>query len=292
VSRLIARLFILLQHVLPKHLLTAIVFRLAAIRATPVRRFLILQFAKLYGVDTGEAELPVPDGYASFNEFFTRKLAAGLRPIDATTGAIVSPADGTVSAAGQLDKGTVLQAKGLSYSLADLLMTDTADADGFRGGDFMTVYLAPYNYHRVHCPLDGELVAARYVPGSLYSVNAGTVSLLPGLFVRNERLILHFDCAHGPLIVVFVGALHVGSITTPWTGQIRPRRKGVVQDLAIRDGQHSRQIRKGELLGWFNMGSTVIVLTPPGAFRFAPELVTGRTVRMGQAIGLKRQVYQ
>lgn len=288
-SRLLAWLFVILQHVLPKHLLTALVFRVARIRVRSIKNFLIRGFVDLYKVDVDEVEMPVPDGFDTFNDFFTRQLVAGVRPIDEAAGTIVSPVDGTVSAAGKIESNRLLQAKGLYYSLTDLLMTDIEDTRKFDDGDFATFYLAPHNYHRVHSPLAANLVAARYVPGALYSVNQSTVSLLPGLFTRNERLICHFDGAAGPMILVFVGALHVGSITTPWTGQIRPRRRGVVHDIDISRRGHSLQLQKGELLGWFNMGSTVIVLLPRAACDFSPELVAGKTLKMGESIGHMRQ---
>jgi len=277
--------FVLLQRVLPKYLLTALVFRIAGIRTKGVKNFLITRFVSLYKVDIGEVALPVPDGYQTFNDFFTRQLADDARPIDKARNSIVSPVDGTVSEAGGIDSDMIVQAKGLKYSLADLLMTDMEDARRYSNGSFATLYLAPYNYHRVHCPLNATLVAARYVPGALYSVNAATVSHLPGLFTRNERLICHFDSEAGPMILVFVGALHVGSINTPWTGQIRPQRKGVVQDLDILKHKQATRVMKGELLGWFNMGSTVIVLFPPGACEISSDLHPGETVRMGRSIG-------
>ena len=277
--------FVLLQAVLPKHLLTALVFHIAAIRTKSIKDFLIRRFVSIYKVDVEEAALPVPDGYPSFNDFFTRQLVDGARPIDSSVNAIISPVDGTVSAAGNIVSDTLLQAKGMHYSLSELLMTDIEDVDRLSDGSFATLYLAPHNYHRVHCPLPANLVAARYVPGALYSVNATTVSLLPGLFTRNERLTLHFDSDAGPIILIFVGALHVGSISTPWTGQIRPRRKGVVQDIDILKKGYPGNVNKGDLLGWFNMGSTVIMLLPPDSCELSSELGAGQTVRMGQAIG-------
>ncbi len=283
--KLLAWPFLILQFVLPKHLLTALVFHVTRIRTRSIKDFLIRHFVSIYKVDVEEAALPVPDGYTSFNDFFTRELIAGARPIDDTANAIVSPVDGTVSAAGKIDSNMLLQAKGKYYALSDLLMTDMADAERFSNGSFATFYLAPYNYHRVHCPLSANLVAARYVPGTLYSVNAATVSLMPNLFARNERLICHFTSESGPFILIFVGALHVGSISTPWSGQLRPRRKGVVQDIDILEKNFPTTVAKGDLLGWFNMGSTVIVLLPPGACELDSAARAGAKVRMGQAIG-------
>ncbi len=283
--KMLAWPFLILQFVLPKHLLTALVFHVTRIRTRSIKDFLIRHFVSIYKVDVEEAALPVPDGYTSFNDFFTRELIAGARPIDDTANAIVSPVDGTVSAAGKIDSDMLLQAKGKYYALSDLLMTDMADAERFSNGSFATLYLAPYNYHRVHCPLSANLVAARYVPGTLYSVNAATVSLMPNLFARNERLICHFTSESGPFILIFVGALHVGSISTPWSGQLRPRRKGVVQDIDILEKNFPTTVAKGDLLGWFNMGSTVIVLLPPGDCELDSAVRAGAKVRMGQAIG-------
>jgi len=284
-SKLLAWPFVLLQLLLPQHLLTTLAFQVAGIRTRPIKNFLIRRFAGIYKVDLEESELPVPDGFRTFNDFFTRQLVAGARPIDSAADSIVSPVDGFVSATGNIDSNMMLQAKGLHYSLSDLLMTDLGDADCFNNGDFATLYLAPGNYHRVHSPLAASLVAARYVPGALYSVNNSTVSVLPNLFVRNERLICHFTGDTGRMILIFVGALHVGSITTPWTGQIRPQRKGVVQDIDISKRGRPHELQKGELLGWFNMGSTVIILLPPNTCRLSPELIPGKLVRMGQSIG-------
>jgi phosphatidylserine decarboxylase len=284
-SKFLAWPFVLLQCLLPKHLLTALVFRIARIRIASIKNFLIRRFVDIYDVDVEEADLPVPDGYPSFNDFFTRRLVDGARPIDSATNSIVSPVDGTVSAVGRLDADMLLQAKGRHYSLSDLLMSDIEDAERYRNGSFATLYLAPHNYHRVHCPLDASLVAMRYVPGALYSVNAATVSLMPNLFTRNERLICHFDSSAGPIILIFVGAMHVGSISTPWTGLLRPRRRGVVQDLDILKQGHPVEVAQGDLLGWFNMGSTVIVLLPPGSCELSLDAGAGEAVRMGQAIG-------
>ncbi len=282
-SEVAARAFVMLQRLLPRYLLTAIVYRLARIRSKPVKDFLIRRFVALYRIDTEEVRLPVPAGFATLNDFFVRELADGARPVHARDDAIVSPVDGTVSAAGRLLEYSILQAKGISYTLGELLVSDLAEAARFGNGRFATIYLAPYNYHRVHAAVAGKLVAARYVPGDLFSVNAGTVARLPGLFRRNERLILYFDTAHGPAVTILVGALNVGSISTPWTGEIRPRRSGAVEALAI--GDHPTWTARGDLLGWFNMGSTVILLFPDGVCDWEDALEPGRALRMGESIG-------
>jgi len=280
------RLFVLLQYVLPRFWLTSFTYRLARIRMPAIKNFLITRFVSLYDVAVDEVALSVPDDFASFNEFFIRELAPGARPIDDDPTAIVSPADGKVSAAGTINANNIFQAKGHEYTLDDLLATDLQEAGSFVDGSFATIYLAPFNYHRVHAPLDGELVAARYVPGDLFSVNKATAAHVPGLFRRNERLVLHFGTALGPAVLIFVGALNVGSISTPWSGEIRPRKHGVVETIDLTNA--TREIRKGDLLGWFNMGSTVIVLLPQGACDWNPNLKSDGTVRMGTVIGSAR----
>ena len=283
IANLQAMVFVVLQYLLPRHGLTRVIHAMARIKSTRVKNFLITRFVRLYDVETDEIKLDVPDDFATFNDFFIRELKVAARPIDAAQHSIVSPVDGTVSVAGALRGDSILQAKGLDYSVQDLLATDVEEAAAYENGRFATIYLAPYNYHRIHAPLAGELVAARYVPGDLFSVNGATVARVNGLFRRNERLVMHFKTAHGPAVVILVGALNVGSISTPWSGEIRPRKAGMVQ--AINLSTHPTNVAKGDLLGWFNMGSTVILLLPAGAGRWHDNLKTGNTLRMGEAIG-------
>jgi len=276
--------FLVLQYLLPKYLSTRLMYRVSHIESSGFKNFLITRFAQVYEVDTGEAGRPVPDGYRSFNEFFTRELADGARRIDPSPDAVVAPADGTVSAAGRIEHDQILQAKSHRYALPDLLATDLDEAAAYVDGSFLTIYLAPYNYHRVHAPLDARLRTARYIPGDLFSVNAATVALLPGLFSRNERVVLSFDTRSGPMAVILVGALNVGSITTPWTGEIRPRREGTV-DLLPLEGTTKVDVAKGDLLGWFNFGSTVIVLLPEQTCHWSDKLIAGARLRMGERVG-------
>ncbi len=278
-----ARLFVILQYVLPRFWLTSLIHRLARIRTTAVKDFLISRFVRHYDVGIDDVKLDVPADFATFNDFFTRELADGARPVDKRSGSIVSPVDGTVSSAGTITRHNIFQAKGLDYSLEDLLATDLQNARNYVDGAFATIYLAPHDYHRVHSPIDGEIVAAHYVPGDLFSVNAATVRYVAGLFTRNERLILHFDTAQGPAAVILVGALNVGSISTPWSGEVRPRKHGVVESMDLSGGP--REVDRGDLLGWFNMGSTVIILLPKGTCAWNEQLAAGVTVRMGEAIG-------
>ncbi len=280
---MLANIFVFLQYLLPKHGLTAVIHRVARIRSPGIKNFLIARFARLYDVNLEEVKLAVPDEFATFNDFFVRELADGARTVDRDAATIVSPVDGTVSLAGRLRDDKLLQAKGFDYSLDELLATDLEDSTFYVNGRFATIYLAPYNYHRVHAPFDGELHAARYVPGTLFSVNETTAARVAGLFRRNERLILHFRTAKGPAVLIFVGALNVGSISTPWSGEIRPRKSGMVDTIDI--SGHETRVQKGDLLGWFNMGSTVILLFPDGACEWDDALEPGHTLRMGEAIG-------
>jgi len=280
---MLARLFVFFQYLLPKYWLTSLVYRIARIRTPAVKDFLIRGFIRLYDVDVVGVKLAIPGDFATFNDFFVRELEDDVRPIAAEPGTVVSPVDGTVSNAGSLHGCNIVQAKGIDYKLDDLLATDLSDARAYSDGAFATIYLAPYNYHRVHAPFAGELLAMRYVPGDLFSVNEATASNLPGLFRRNERLVLHFSTQHGPAVLIFIGAMNVGSISTPWSGEIRPRKKGVVETIDLNSA--TRSVKKGDLLGWFNMGSTVIVLLPPKVCEWHPTLSTGKTVCMGQVIG-------
>lgn len=283
---MLARLFAYLQYVLPKFWLTAIVYRVTRIRHAGFKDFLITRFVRLYDVDTDDIKLALPTDFATFNEFFIRELKDDARPIDADEHSIVSPVDGTVSQAGQLRGDAILQAKGIEYSLDDLLATNLDDARAYTAGRFATIYLAPYNYHRVHAPLAGTLISASYVPGDLFSVNAATAANISGLFRRNERLVLNFETQRGPAAVILVGALNVGSISTAWSGEIRPRSAGVVETIDL--GPAPVFVNKGDLLGWFNMGSTVILLLPDGNCEWSDHVVAGATVRMGAPIGAAR----
>jgi len=280
---MLAALFVALQYILPQHLLTAMIWRIARIRQVAIKDFLITRFVDIYDVDVDDVKQDVPGGFASFNDFFIRELVSEARPIDSGLDSIVSPVDGTVSIADAIRDDSIIQAKGIDYSLGDLLATDLEQAGAYVDGTFATIYLAPYNYHRIHAPLDGELVAARYIPGDLFSVNEATVARVNGLFRRNERLVMHFKTDRGPAALIFVGALNVGSISTPWSGELRPQKHGVPDVLDL--STCSTTVKKGGLLGWFNMGSTVILLMPPGTCEWDDDLRAGQTLRVGEAIG-------
>jgi phosphatidylserine decarboxylase len=280
------RAFIGMQYLLPQHLLSRLVGWIAESRIGFVRAGLIRAFLSRYPVDLAEAAQSDPDGYASFNDFFTRRLRHGARRFDADARAALCPADGTVSQAGRVTGDTLLQAKGIAYSAAALLGGDAALAAEFAGGDFVTIYLAPHDYHRVHMPLAGTLRMARFVPGDLFSVNATTADSVPGLFARNERIACIFDTPAGALAVVLVGALFVGSMSLAWAGRIRSDGTRRPRELPCHDPIIA--LDRGAELGWFNMGSTVVVLFEPRGPALAGGIAAGRRVRVGEPVGLPR----
>ena len=282
-----ARLFVALQSLLPQHALSRIVRRATRSRWRWLKNTLIRLFMRGYRPDMSDARVTDPLAYDSFNAFFTRHLAPGARSFDGAASHICSPVDGTVSMAGPIEGDTLLQAKGRAYTLGELLAGDAALAARYRRGRYATIYLAPYNYHRIHMPLDGTLRASWYVPGRLFSVNAATTASVPRLFARNERVICDFDGPWGPFAVVLVGALFVGSMSTAWHGEVsarRPRRPTLLP--AVDDG--ARAARRGDALGCFNMGSTVILLLGPGLGEWRTQITAGCVLRAGQQIGSLR----
>ena len=276
------RAFIGLQHLLPQHFLSRLVRSLARARPGWLRIALIRGFLRLYPVNLAEAERDDPAAYESFNDFFTRRLRAGARQVDQAPRAVACPVDGYVSQAGWLAGDSILQAKGISYSATSLLGGGAALGAQFAGGSHATFYLAPHNYHRVHMPLAGTLRLARLVPGDLFSVNAVTAANVPGLFTRNERIACVFDTAAGPMAIVLVGALFVGSMSLSWAAEPRAPRPGVMLDLPA--PRPAMTLDKGAELGWFNMGSTVILMFARGGPGLAEGLIPGRAVWMGECI--------
>jgi phosphatidylserine decarboxylase len=274
------RLFIWFQHVLPQHALSRLVLRATRVKAPWFKNWLIRGFLKLYTIDMDDAVQPDPLRYASFNEFFTRALRPDARSLAKEPSEIACPVDGVISEAGKIDGDTLLQAKGRNYTLKELLAS-CAWAKDFEGGSFATIYLAPFNYHRVHMPLAGRLRETVYVPGRLFSVNAATASLVPRLFARNERVLTWFDTAFGEFALILVGALNVGSIATVWAGDITPAPRRVATTLP----PQAVSLDKGEEMGRFNMGSTVILLFQKDRARWHAELRAGATVRLGQSLG-------
>lgn len=276
-------LFAALQQVIPQHLLSRLIGKLAECEWAPVKNKLIRTFVDYYDVNLNEALVSQPEHFRHFNDFFTRELKPGARNITDNAQAIACPADGAISEIGNIEVGSILQAKGQRYSLMSLLADNTELAEKMMGGTFATVYLSPKDYHRVHMPCDGTLVSTTYVPGKLFSVNQATANQIPGLFARNERLICHFDSAHGPFIVILVGAMIVAGIETVWAGEVAPVRARLktmsYQKLT------TVTLKKGDEMGRFKLGSTAILLFPKDRVQWNTELRNGSATRMGEAIG-------
>lgn len=284
---LAGRLFVGMQHLLPQHLLSRGMHALAHARWKPLKNLVIRTFLRFYSVNLEEAERSDPTSYETFNAFFTRALKHGARTIDAAADALVSPVDAVVSQAGRIERDMLLQAKGIHYSVAALLGGDVSGARPFEGGRFATLYLAPFDYHRIHMPIAGTLTSATFVPGDLFSVNAATAAGVPCLFARNERIVCLFDTAVGPMAVVLVGALFVGSMSLSWLGEVTAEGSPSPRGLPLGDGLTA--LGKAAELGRFNMGSTVIVMLPPGAVEWSSTLTPGSAVRLGERIGTLRR---
>ncbi|MDO4233128.1 MAG: archaetidylserine decarboxylase [Lautropia sp.] len=276
------RPFVLLQHLLPKMLLTRCAGAIARHEGGGFTRSLIERFIRHYGVNMEEAHNPDPRSYRSFNDFFTRALRDDARPL--ADSALICPVDGAVSQLGAIRDGRIFQAKGHDYTATELLGGDEALAEGFRNGNFATIYLSPRDYHRIHMPCDGLLRQMVYVPGSLYSVNPTTVAGVPGLFARNERVVCVFEGAFGPWVLVLVGATIVGSMATTWHGVVNPPRPGrIVTWEYPAEGREVIRLERGDEMGRFLLGSTVVMLFPEGAPTL-PDWRPGQKVRMGQAM--------
>jgi phosphatidylserine decarboxylase len=278
------RLFVWLQYVLPQHGLSRLVLAATRVRMPWFKNLLTRGFLRLFSVDMSEATETDPYRYGTFNEFFTRALRAESRPIDADPDTIASPVDGMVSECGAIDHDRLLQAKGRQYTL-DQLLARQPWARSFAGGSFATLYLAPFNYHRIHMAVRGTLRDTVYVPGRLFSVNSTTARHVPRLFARNERVLTLFDTEFGQFALVMVGALNVGSMATVWAGDITPAARRVVTPIA----GPAVTLDKGAELGRFNMGSTVILLFEAKRAQWHPLLRAGSVVQLGQAIGRKEK---
>ncbi|WP_367068383.1 archaetidylserine decarboxylase [Oryzisolibacter sp. LB2S] len=274
------RLAVLPQYLLPQQLLTRLAGRVASAQAGGLTTALIRRFVARYGVDMSEAADPDIASYASFNEFFTRALRPGLRPL--AKAAATCPVDGAVSQLGAIEHDQIFQAKGHHYSTTALLGGDAQLAAQFQDGQFATIYLSPRDYHRIHMPCDGRLLRMEHVPGALFSVNPTTARGVPGLFARNERVVCLFDTPLGPMALVLVGATIVGSMATVWHGQVNPPRTG--QPRRWDYAEQKIALRQGEEMGRFLLGSTVVLLFARGAIRFEPGWAAARAVRMGEAM--------
>ncbi|MGO1692046.1 MAG: archaetidylserine decarboxylase [Marinobacter sp.] len=278
------KLFILSQYVTPQLAVSRAAGRLADNDRTPALKNRVVKwFVKRYDVDMSEAAEQDPTAYPSFNAFFTRALKPGIRPLAEGENTFVSPVDGAISQLGQITGDRVFQAKGQSFSLVELLGGDAGRAEAFSGGEFSTIYLSPKDYHRIHMPLAGTLREMVYVPGKLFSVNPVTAENVPNLFARNERVACIFDTEAGPMALVLVGAMIVGSVETPWAGVVAPNSRGV--KATTYNGESAISFAKGEEMGRFRLGSTVVMVMPKGSVNWNAEQVAGKTVRMGEAFG-------
>ncbi|GIU45281.1 archaetidylserine decarboxylase [Shewanella algidipiscicola] len=279
------KLKIALQYMMPKHLLSRLVGKLAAAELGMVTTSVIKWFIKQYKIDMSEAAQSEPEAYASFNAFFTRALKPGIRPLCDDDDYIVHPVDGAVSQCGPIKSGRIFQAKGHDYSALALLGDQVDDAKRFEGGDFATIYLAPKDYHRIHMPIKGTLSKMTYVPGELFSVNPLTAENVPGLFARNERVVTIFETEIGPIAMVLVGATIVASIETVWAGTVTPPtgKKVFTWDYPT-EGPEALTLDKGEEMGRFKLGSTVVMLFAKDAIEeFADGVKPKAVTRMGQA---------
>ena len=277
------KIFVLGQYALPHHPLSRLMGQLTHCRRPMVKNLFIRAITRAYGINLEEAQEPDYRKYGCFNEFFTRPLKPEARPIDTTPNALVSPADGYLSQAGRIEAGRLIQAKGMDYSVETLLGGNPERAAPFVGGHFATIYLSPRDYHRLHMPLAGELREMVHIPGRLFSVNDATARGVPNLFARNERVAAIFATEVGPMALILVGAIFVASIETVWQGVVTPPTTHGVKTWDYAPG--AVRLGKGDEMGRFNMGSTIIVLFGPNAVEWSATLQPGAVMRMGGTMG-------
>jgi len=271
-----------LQYILPHKTLSRIAYKVARIRYRPVKNWMIVKFVQAFNVNLDEAISPNPDDYEHFNAFFTRALKPGVRPVSPGPNDLVSPVDGRISQLGPIRDGRIIQAKGFDFTVAELLASDDRTANYYDGGQFVTIYLSPRDYHRIHMPVNGKPTRSVHVPGRLFSVADWTAQSIPRLFARNERLVCYFDTPLGQMPLVMVGAMLVSSMETVFHGEVTPPYARAVTPL---QPDPDDPLQKGEEMGRFNYGSTVILLFPKDSVTFLPGLGAGSRVKMGQKIG-------
>ena len=270
-----------LQYLLPKKSLTQLAGAFARSQSGALTQFAIRKFVAKYGVNMAEALNSDVTSYASFNDFFTRALKPGARPLASV--AYVCPVDGAISQFGPINGDQIFQAKGHSYTTRALIGGDATLAALFDGGQFATIYLSPKDYHRIHMPCDGVLRRMIYVPGDLFSVNPATALAVSGLFARNERVVCVFDTVHGPFVLALVGATIVGSMATTWHGVVNPPRSPAIREWTYAAG--AVELKQGDEMGRFLLGSTVVLLWPRDTLRFDENWKPVHGVRMGEIMG-------
>lgn len=271
------------QYILPHHFLSNLMSKFTHSEIKVWKNLMIKQIIKFYGVNMSEAKEQNIDNFSSFNHFFTRELKLDARPITTVKNAIACPADGAVSQAGLIEQGKIFQAKGKSFSATDLLGADINRAKPFEQGSFSTIYLSPKDYHRLHMPVRGTLTEMIHIPGRLFSVNNATTHSVPGLFAKNERVACLFDTELGPMALVLVGAIFVSSIETTWHGVVTPPTRNSVRSWKYQNNEII--LAKGEEMGRFNMGSTIIVLFGKNKIKWADNFKAGNNVKLGEMIG-------
>jgi phosphatidylserine decarboxylase len=275
---MIEKIFISLQYLIPQHILSRAVGFFANCRWVWLKNLMIAWFIKCYQVDMSIAEKDKISDYATFNEFFIRKLKSSVRPVATAANSIICPVDGILSQWGEVSQGKLIQAKGFDYSL-EALLNGSKFTQNFQNGQFITLYLSPKDYHRVHMPVDGELLEMTYVPGRLFAVNFATTNQIPAIFAKNERVLCTFETNLGKMAVILVGAMLVASINTVWAGKITPNKNKAIKSNNYKD----IELRSGEEMGHFAMGSTVIVLFEPKRMCW-DKLTTNQIVQFGQKI--------
>lgn len=276
------------QYILPHFLLSSIMHKITRSKNNFLRKLLINQVIKIYNVDMSLAKNESIGSYKSFNAFFTRKLKPEARPVVSGEDEIACPVDGTVSQTGKIEEGKIFQAKGRHFTLKQLLGSPKLDATAFENGQFATIYLSPRDYHRIHMPVDGTLKTMAHIPGRLFSVSPATTRVIPGLFARNERLVTLFETDYGPMAMIPVGAIFVGSIETIWHGEVTPPTTSDIKIWQYNDKAKSVELKRGEEYGRFNMGSTVVLLFGPHSIEWSKEIKPGATVKLGQLLATRK----
>jgi phosphatidylserine decarboxylase len=273
---------IFFQYVLPKHLVSVLAGKLADVKTPWIKNTFITRFAKAYEIDMSNAIQPELTEYACFNDFFTRAIDLSSRPIDADKNSFCSPVDGAMSQFGPIEQGRIVQAKNHNFSALEILGGDAEHAELFENGEFCTIYLAPKDYHRMHMPCDGKLIEMLHVPGQLFSVNPLTAQNVPKLFARNERVVCLFDTKFGKMAMILVGATIVGSIETVWAGNITPPTRKEVKRWQYQEGEVS--LSKGEEMGRFKLGSTVILLMENKNWQWDEAIKLEQSLVLGQKL--------